>query len=407
MRIAWLGPPGWAPSGYGVQTRLFTRWLAERGHDVAVLAFAGCHKREVWEGVTYLPAGQRAYGNGLIAGLCQLWQADALVLMCDVWGVEPTQLGRLGIPVYAWCPLDAEPLGLRDKAWLDNATAAAAELRLVAMSKFGAGQLERAGYPVASTIPHAVRPEMQPALERSHRLQWSTDNGLGDDKFLFAKIGVNDHKEDRKAFTETLLAFAIHSHSHPDSWLYLHTEPQRHDGRNLAYMTMTLGLERRVRFPEEFRRTADLYDDAWMASMQRRADCYVGAARAEGFGVPIIESLACGTPVIATRSSAMTELVKPEYGRLVSGQREWSDLHHAWWITPSVRDLTAAMDSMYSQAAMMRPAAAKAAGRYQLELVAPLWEQLLTAERQAENGTDKAEPGQRAEPEISAMVDAG
>lgn len=381
MRIAWLGPPGWAPSGYGVQTRIFTRWLAERGHDVAVLAFAGAHKREVWEGVTYLPAGQRAYGNGLLAGLCREWEADALVLMCDVWGVEPGQLAAVGCPVYAWAPLDAEPLGLRDKFWLDMA--ARAELRLVAMSGFGAAQLAEAGYDVAAIIPHATRPEMTPG----DRDEWGNANGLTRDRFLFVKVGVNDHKEDRKAFGATLLAFAQHSRRHRDSWLYLHTEPQRTSGVQLAYMAQQLGLADRVRFPEEWRRTADLYSDAWMASMHRRADCYVGAAKAEGFGVPLIESLACGTPIIATRGSAMTELVDSSYGRLVSGDREWSDLHHSWWIVPGVGELARAMDAMHGTASMMRPAAERAAGRWTIERVAPMWEELLTARR-----SDLAEP---------------
>ena len=39
-------------------------------------------------------------------------------------------------------------------------------------------------------------------------------------------------------------------------------------------------------------------------------DVYVQTAGAEGFGMPILEAMACGTPVIAPDYSAMSELVK-------------------------------------------------------------------------------------------------
>ncbi len=371
MRVAWLGPPPWAASGYGVQTRLFTRWLAGRGHEVAVLAYAGCHRPEVYEGVQILPAGMRPYGNGVFPHLVREWRADALVLMCDLWPVEPGQLARVDCPVYPWVPVDADPLGVMDKAWLESAKG---DVRLVAMSQFGARVLEEGGWPVAAVIPHSARPEMGTADGAG----WRRDNGLSADQFLFVKVGVNDDKLDRKAFAATLLAFQRHARKHRDSWLYVHTEAQHPSGINLAYMCQQLGLTGRVRFPEEWRRTADLYGDGWMAGMHAAADCFAGASAAEGFGIGAIESLACGRPVILTRGSAMTELAGPAYSRLVGGEPKWAHHHHSWWVSPSVTELAAAMDSMHGQARQMRPAALRAAGRWQLDVVAPLWEKLLT-----------------------------
>lgn len=388
MRVAWLAPPPWAPSGYGVQCKLFTGALADLGHQVAVLAFAGCHEHKWWNDgggpvIEILPAGTKPYGNSLIGPLCKRWRADVLVILADGWGIEPGQLGQLGIPVYWWAPVDCDPLGVLDTMWLANAKAAGADVRPVAMSQFGARVLAAAGYQDTPVISHALQPEMEPAHQRK---AWGHDKGLPDDAFLFSSIVVNDNKEARKAPDILLAAFARHAKKHRDSWLYLHCEAANPAGLNLAFAAKGLGLEHRVRFPPEADRAADLLDAEWMAGMLNRTDCYCQASRAEGFGVGIIEALACGAPVIATRGSAMTELIGPEYGKLVSGQPELAPHHSSWWLTPSVRELAAAMDSMHGQAAMMRSAAELQASRWQVGEMANRWDQLL-----AESGKPAAD----------------
>lgn len=46
---------------------------------------------------------------------------------------------------------------------------------------------------------------------------------------------------------------------------------------------------------------------AQLASLYRSADCFVLTSRGEGWGLPILEAMACGIPVIATNWSAQTE----------------------------------------------------------------------------------------------------
>jgi glycosyltransferase involved in cell wall biosynthesis len=50
-------------------------------------------------------------------------------------------------------------------------------------------------------------------------------------------------------------------------------------------------------------------DDASLPSMYRRAAAFVFPSRFEGFGLPPLEALACGTPVITTRCGAIPEAV--------------------------------------------------------------------------------------------------
>lgn len=66
-------------------------------------------------------------------------------------------------------------------------------------------------------------------------------------------------------------------------------------------------------------------DDAALATLYRRAWVYASASTYEGFGLPYVEAMACGTPVVATTNPGSAEVLAGGlYGRLVRDE-EFSD----------------------------------------------------------------------------------
>jgi len=64
------------------------------------------------------------------------------------------------------------------------------------------------------------------------------------------------------------------------------------------------GLEKRVHFPEAV-------TNGELAALYRKAVALVYPSRFEGFGIPVIEALSIGTPVIAANTSALPEAGGP------------------------------------------------------------------------------------------------
>lgn len=353
-RVLIHSAPPWAPSGYGLQSRYLADALTQLGHKVAISAFGGCHEAQTWKGIPILPCGTRAYGNGVVAGNYRKWRADLLISLGDLWVLDPGQFA--GLTFAPWLPIDCDPLGVMDRDRLDHLKGPL--LHPVAMSEFGQRVLAAAGHD-APVLPHCTRFRPDPAAG----LEWRREQRIPDDLFLITKVGVNN-SDDRKAFAVTLQAFAEFAAGRDDVGLYLHTEPQVPKAPNLAYMAMLLGLAgkhgSKVVFAEEHRRAVDGYDQAFMHGLYCAAGVLDATTKAEGFGCPIVDALACGTPVIGANNSAVPEKIAGEWGWVVGGQPEWAPHHHSWWQTPSVDALAGTYEDAYARARTMRQAAAGA-----------------------------------------------
>jgi glycosyltransferase involved in cell wall biosynthesis len=63
----------------------------------------------------------------------------------------------------------------------------------------------------------------------------------------------------------------------------------------------TLGLTQQVRFP-------GFVPEAELPAWYRAAELFVYPSRLEGFGLPVLEAMACGTPVVCSRAGSLMEI---------------------------------------------------------------------------------------------------
>ena len=88
-------------------------------------------------------------------------------------------------------------------------------------------------------------------------------------------------------------------------------------------------------------------------------DCFVFPTRGEGFGLPPLEAMATGLPVIATGWGGILEFMKPEYGRMLGySMAPATDFtEHLYkedcgdWTEPNKQDLIDAMRDAYNNRA--------------------------------------------------------
>jgi glycosyltransferase involved in cell wall biosynthesis len=77
--------------------------------------------------------------------------------------------------------------------------------------------------------------------------------------------------------------------------------PDRGDGEKVQHAAERLGLDGRVEFTGHV-------EKAELARLYRGAACLVLPSRYEGFGLPVLEAMASGTPVVTTTAGAIPEV---------------------------------------------------------------------------------------------------
>jgi glycosyltransferase involved in cell wall biosynthesis len=353
MKILWHSVAPWTPSGYGVQTDLFTRRIRAAGHDVRISAIFGLEGniREV-DGFTVYPTDITRYGKQML----KLYAKDfgegnaddvQIVTLMDVWTWINTnaRCGGIvadweGLRIAAWVPVDHDPAPPLVLEALDRYKA-----QPIAMTRFGESQLREHGFDPLY-VPHGVDTEVYRPHDDPRALKEKM--GLDPDVFVVGMVGANmQQNPPRKAFPQVFQAFAQFHAQHPDTFLYLHCETLgMYEGINLLHLAQACGIPAGAYGGvAQDKYLVGTVTGPQMAGIYSIMDVLANPSYGEGFGVPIIEAQACGVPVIVTDWTSMPELCGA--GWKVQGDRWWDSFHASFFMCPSVYEIVDAFEQAY------------------------------------------------------------
>lgn len=362
MRILIHSNAPFIGTGYGTQCALLSPRLRDLGHDVVISAFHGlAGAPSLWNDIPILPSGYDPYGNDILGAHAKSVNADLILTIMDAWVLDPNQ--TQGFKVANWIPIDCSPLSAMDRHYLRNSGSIP-----IAISKFGKRMLEDAGFS-ALYAPHAIDTSVFAPADDRNRVR--RELGLPEDAFVIVLNAANKDAV-RKSFPEQFLAFSKFSQRHPDAMLLVHAAMQAPNALNLMDIVDHLGIRDRVKFSDQYGYITGRIQPQNLAALYGAADLLTQASHAEGFGLPIIEAQACGTPVVVTDFSSMPELVGA--GWTVQGEPFWNAAHQSWWCKPHYQEIDAAYEKAYSEAASLRDAAREFALQYSVgRVIAEYW----------------------------------
>lgn len=348
---------------------MFASRFAAAGHDVAFYANYGVnHWQPNWNGFNVYP-GDSEWGDRTMSA-CAAHHADdgdCLVIgLFDPWVVHPEKWSR-DVRMALWAPVDTNPLSPAARVTLTNE-----RVTPIAMSRHGERMMREANLD-PFYCPHGVDTEMfRPRPDERSEIR--AELGVPDGAFLVGMVAANKGLPifPRKCFPQVFQAFARFREEHQDAVLYVHTNEliEAGDGLLLRQLANRLGIPRKaLLITDAFRWELGIKRED-VARMMSAFDVLASPSAGEGFGIPIIESQACGVPVIVTDHSAMTELCGT--GWLVDGDPWYSGPLDAWFKVPFVSEILSALEKAYDvrdEAGLLVSAAREFAMQYDADRV--------------------------------------
>lgn len=341
MRILWYSNAPWAPTGYGVQTMLIAQHLPRYGHDLAILANWGLKGSILNMGsVQVYPGGRDGYSNDVIHSTCEAHNADVFITNYDLWPLDFWKRHPFPYPWVAWLPIDHVdvPATVSD-ALFDS------PVLPVSYSAHGLAALQRHGVNSARYVPMGVDTKVYHMVKRTdarERLGWPQK------AFIMGMVGANTGFPNRKAIPETLEAYKRFQNANPsvETLFYLHTRLSTASGGfDVKECIRQNGITDGLVTVDQFLLNRGLPPN-YMCDVYNAMDVLLSPSYGEGFGIPMVEALACGTPIIGTRVTSIPEFIgDDDRGILVDGERWWSP-QGGWQLRPRVRDIQRAMQNM-------------------------------------------------------------
>jgi len=299
-------------SGLGRITREISTRFLER-FEVSVAAWHHVSVRHSFPFFIYsLEKRGGKTGSDLLLALTD-FNPEIILFISDIWDFFPISRvlseykeKKYGIKVVGWITVDGECL---HSSW---AQAFHFMDGVATFSHFGRKEIKQ----ISNVQAEVIYPGVDHGIFHQREMQVKTKAGLAfDPKNTFLILSITQNT-DRKNIPLLLETFSEFSKEKKDAFLFLGTDPNDPLGYDLWDMIKQLGMGRQMAVAREVVPVGGVPDKK-LAFLYNLAVVFVSNSIGEGFGMPIIEAMACGIPVIATNYSSPPELLGGGRGRLI------------------------------------------------------------------------------------------
>lgn len=347
IRVLWVSDSPLVGSGFGRVTREITTRLAKvPGIEIACLGWSHDgwpYDRTRFPFVIY-PSRGASDGSENFERVVQEFKPHVVVTLGEVWMLDwlHTHPIRPQFKWIAYLPLDGGPFYPPWERMLKDVDT------LVAMSEFGR-TVFREGLPSRKIemIHHGVDTSMFRPLPERDRLK-AHERFRG--KFV---VGCVARNQPRKNIPALVKAFAALAGRIDNLHLYLHMNPCD-VGFDIVTLLRRYGLEGKADVPGPDFSLHHALEDEQLNRLYNLFDVMALPSTGEGFGLPILESMAAGVPVVATDYSACSELLqgRGELVRVLTTVAAGTNLIEQAVI--DVEDLAACIERLYHNPALAK-----------------------------------------------------
>jgi len=301
-----------SPSGVGTQTKYVIEALLKTGR-YSVVSLGGAIRHQNYQPVVVDPWKEDwkiipvdGYGTQeMIRSILRTEKIDAIWIMTDprfwgwLWSME-NEIRPL-CPIVYYHVWDNYPYPQFNKRYY------ACNDHIATISKVSDDIVKTVAPEVDSTyIPHAVRESIFKPLttEQIKNIRNSTLPEEDRNKVIFFWNNRNARRKQSGTLIFWFKEWLDKNNLHEKAQLIMHTDPKDPHGQDLFHIVNNLDLSnRQVLFS-----TAKIEPDK-LAGMYNMVDCTINISDAEGFGLATLESLSCGTPIIANMTGGLQEQV--------------------------------------------------------------------------------------------------
>jgi len=321
-------------TGYGIVSNNLMKGLLKKGIDIKQLGLQTIgHTKKDW----LLPIMDDIYGADALEFYIKLYGIDYVITILDNWIPHyhyiPTLLKKLKVGHICHVTSYSSPLPPILNTKIKDADFWVAPSKFVEKSLLDVGfDKNRVFY-----IPHGVNTKIFKPLPKEEIEKHKQMIGYKD-KFIWLSVATNTGFE--KNWQGLFYAYKIFLMQNPDAKdtiLHCNTSPHYPGSYDLELLAKMYGIEENIRFVSGFSLNAGMPAEE-MAKLYNISDCYLSASMGESFGLPALESMACGTPCIIPNNTTGPELVgKPKTG-LLTELLKMKNGQEFGWTGPNISD---------------------------------------------------------------------